>query len=283
MPLRFEKGAFDFDGTLKEMCERDGSSLVTIQDSRRTVTEFLNVELPRVQTRRADVVARLDDGSIAHVEFQSDNDSGIAYRQGIYCLALGEKYRCHVHQTVIYVGRGRMTMADGIQVGATSVSYRLMDIRSMDADALLSSGRQGDIAMALLASGGTRRLTQIIRRAAKLDVESRERVLGQLLVLSGLRGMPGEVEWEMKRMGVVIDVTKNPVLMRYLNEAAERAEAKGEARGRARMFQEILEARFGPLPKWAVQRIGRASLEQLEGWSPKLLKAETLTEVLGPR
>ena len=68
------------------------------------IKEFLNVELPKVQERRADLVAWLRNRSIFHLEIQSTNDRNMPYREGIYCSLLGQNYRCPVRQVVLYVG-----------------------------------------------------------------------------------------------------------------------------------------------------------------------------------
>ncbi len=74
--------SFDFDGALKELWERDRPTLLNTLRNGVPIREALNVELPRVQARRADIVYRLDDGCILHIEFQSANDRDIGYRQG---------------------------------------------------------------------------------------------------------------------------------------------------------------------------------------------------------
>ena len=76
-------------------------------------------------------------------------------------------------------------------------------------------------------------------------------------------------------MGMVIDPAKNPVLMRMRREAI--------TEGRAAMLMVMMKAKFGPLPKWASERIANASSVQLERWSRKMLVAGSLELVLGKR
>ena len=84
-------------------------------------------------------------------------------------------------------------------------------------------------------------------------------------------------------MGVVIDLTKNPVLMRWRREALAEGEALGEARGMSRVLHEQLATKFGPLPKWASDRMAQASPAQVERWAKKVLTAGTLEAVLGKK
>jgi predicted transposase YdaD len=301
----------DFDAALKELFEVDRPSLLRRLARGVKLREFLNVELPRVQMPRADIVVRLADGTILHIEFQSTNSWRIGFRQGFYGLALAEKYRCKVPQIVLYVGRRRLTMPNCLDVGSAIVRYDLMDIRELRAEELMNTGNAADLPLAMLAHGGEAALPGIIERAAQLEGDGRRRLLGQILILSGLRGLPGKVESEMSRMGVVIDARKNPVLMRYLRDAREQGLAEGreqgreegraigQEEGRARgreeglsrgaipgrraLLVQLLEARFGTVPRWASDRVARATTAQLDRWGRRVLTAETVDQVLEKR
>jgi hypothetical protein len=127
---------------------------------------------------------------------------------------------------------------------------------------MLGTGRPGDIALAILAGRGGERMSDILRRATSLKGAARERVLAQILVLSGLRGLPNRVQSELNRMGVIIDVAKNPVLELLLRQ---------------------LNRKFGPLPKWARERIDSATTVQVEQWALRVIEAETLEGAIGKR
>ena len=191
---------FDFDGALKELFQRDRPSLLDRLTGGVAIRQFLNVELPTVLERRADLVALLASEMVLHFELQSDNDGDLPYREGIYCILLGQLYRRKVRQVVLYVGRAKMRMPEGVDLGTTQVAYELIDIRDFDAGELLKTGRAADSVLAILARGGGARLPQIVRRVARLKGAARERAMAQLLVLSGLRALSSRVEWEMKRM-----------------------------------------------------------------------------------
>ena len=141
------------------------------------VLEVLNVELAGVEERRADLVLLLADGTILHIEFQSANDKDMPYREGIYCLLLGQKYRRRVRQVVLYLGQPKMRMEDRVDLGETKSAYRLMDIREMDARRLMASGRPGDLVLAMLAGGGPESVVEIAKRAGGLRGAERQGVL----------------------------------------------------------------------------------------------------------
>jgi hypothetical protein len=69
--------------------------------------------------------------------------------------------------------------------------------------------------------------------------------------------MAKKVEWELQHRGVIIDFTKNPVLMRMARNVS--AKAEGEAKGKAEILHGQLETKFGQLPRWADIRMSRAT------------------------
>ncbi len=87
------KDGSKYDLVVKDLFQRDHPSLLGQLIAGVAVREVLNVELARVEERRADLVLSLADGTILHIEFQSGNDKDMPYREGIYCLLLGQKYR----------------------------------------------------------------------------------------------------------------------------------------------------------------------------------------------
>jgi hypothetical protein len=119
----------------------------------------------------------------------------------------------------------------------------------------------------------------------------RNQLLAKIAMLAGLRGVTDKVELELQHMGVIIDPRKNVMLMRWRDEALAEGEAKGEARGEAKgeargmlkVLREQMEIKFGPLPKWAADRMAKATPAQIERWAKKVLNAGTLEGVLGKR
>jgi hypothetical protein len=235
------------------------------------VLEVLNVELAGVEERRADLVLLLADGTILHIEFQSANDKDMPYREGIYCLLLGQKYRRRVRQVVLYLGQPKMRMEDRVDLGETKSAYRLMDIREMDARRLMASGRPGDLVLAMLAGGGPESVVEIAKRAGGLRGAERQGVLSQLVLLSGLPRLTERLRMEMTSMGSSTDFYKNEFVMDAMLHA------------NVKMLRGMLATKFGRLPKWVDERLEEATSVQIERWSKKILIADTLEAVLGKK
>ena len=60
------KDGFNYGGVLKDLFQRDHPSLLDLMTDGADIEEFLNVELPKVQERRADLMLLLKDRTILH-------------------------------------------------------------------------------------------------------------------------------------------------------------------------------------------------------------------------
>jgi hypothetical protein len=86
---------------------------------------------------------------------------------------------------------------------------------------------------------------------------------------------------------VTMPIAKDSFLARLNRQAFEAGKARGEARGEAigmsKVLRGLLETKFGPLPKWAQARMANANRARLERWARKVLVADRLEAVIGPR
>lgn len=66
-------------------------------------------------------------------------------------------------------------------------------------------------------------------------------------------------------------------------EGIEKGLAEGRVAGQAGLLLHLLERRFGDVPEVARERIGDASVSELEVWAEAVLGAASLEEVLASR
>jgi predicted transposase YdaD len=124
-----------------------------------------------------------------------------------------------------------------------------------------------------------------------LKSPDRERALVQLSVLAGLRHLSSRLRMELKAMAITIDIEKNAILKEILDKgrAEGRAEgrvegrAEGEVKGRANALVNVLRTRFDRVPRWAQERIAKATAERLDLWMRKAVTADNLEAVVGSR
>lgn len=277
---------FDFDGALKQYFETERPGLLSQLTRGVGVKEFLNVELPSVRSRRVDLLILLNNDTILHIEFQSHNHRDMALRMAEYYFLLVRKYKKPVRQVVIYLGAPKMSMPRRHDSESVSFCYELRDIRSWNADDLLESDHEADYVLAMLA-GGREDSLQLIRdvlvKIGEMSGPAKEKALAFAGVLSGLRGFERIVFEETIRMGQVIDWKKNEILRNLYAEGVELGVEQGLEQGMSKIVRTVLTATFGPLPKWAQERIARANAVQLELWAANAVGSKSLESVLGPK
>jgi len=312
------KAIHDFDALVKLLIQTSGAALRQLELG--PVTEWLNVELPKTQTRRVDLLGRMAGGRLLQIELQSTNDRLMPFRMAEYALAILRKYGEYPVQLVIYVGNPRLRMKPEFRAEGMLCWYRQVDIRDLDSAALLRSKRIADNILAVLAglddtAGGIR---MILRNIMKLRKPLREPVLQQLLLTCGLRDLEQAARKELRAMPTNIDGGR--ILMKYdfIREAfdklvAEEVDKRVEARVRKqvaervkqqaaermeqvakqvaeqvqerekRVVQLLLEKRFGKLPVSVTRRLAKLSSAQTEKLALAMMDAKSLKDLFPVR
>src|ERR1022692_4584896 len=140
----------EYDVALKLLLQ--GSATLTMRELTGTaVAKWLDVELPKVQNLRLDLLVETVDGGLVHVELQSGNDAAMPLRMAEYCLGVFRLFGRFPQQVVLYVGEPQLRMEHKLRGVDVSFSYRLIDMRTMDGERLLESEEVGDNVIAILA------------------------------------------------------------------------------------------------------------------------------------
>jgi hypothetical protein len=178
----------DYDVTLKLLLQ--GPASVTMRALAGTaVARWLDVELPKVQNRRLDLLGETVDGGLVHVELQSSHDASIPLRMAEYCLGVFRLFGRFPQQVVLSVGEPQLRMPSALRGPGVLFEYRLIDIRELDGNRLLESEDVGDNVIAILAQLRDHRgaVRKIVERIAGLAAAERDKATAQLFILVGLR------------------------------------------------------------------------------------------------
>jgi len=255
--------------------------------------ELLNLEFPTVRSRRPDLVARLENNRIFHMEMASGNEAALPWRMLEYYLLIHERHQAAPQQMVLYVGEAELTIPDGIHRKGLEFCYQVRDIREIDAARLLESEAPEDHVLALLCRAENPRtlVRDIVSRMVGLPRRKFDELRQKLMILSELRHWQ-ELVREAVAVPVTIDLSKIPEAWEPIQRklAAERAEGKAEGKaegiregtveGESRILRRLLEARFGPLPEWVRTKLAEADSQTLERWSLRLLDRADLRDIL---
>jgi len=258
----------EYDVTLKLLLQ--GSAARTIHELTGTaVAKWLDVELPKVQNRRLDLLGETVDGGLVHLELQSSQDASMPLR-----------------------------MENELRGAQVSFRYELIDIRQLDSEVLLESEAVGDNVIAVLARLRDHKeaVHRIVERIAVLPGRERETALAQLLILAGLRHLSATVEEEARKMPIDLDIRDHEVLgpmfrqahqegleeglEKGLEKGLEEGLEKGLEKGERAVLCRLIEKRFGALPGWASQKLAALSASDLESLSERFLDVNSLEELL---
>lgn len=273
-----------YDLTLKALFHGAPSRLLQILTGRRAV-ETLTVEFPAVRKRQPDLVMRLDDGRIYHLELQSGGDAAMPWRMLEYYALIYQHYRAPVLQQVLYVGAGPNPLAERIAQDSLQYRYHVIDIRDIDCRRLLASPTLEDNLLALLCGldDEAKVVRTVLGKIAGLDENRRRDALQWLEILSGLRPLKPVIQREIEKMPISLNLKENPFFQEAFAEGEQKGRVEGRQEGRVEgeyaLLSKQLEKRFGPLPENIVERLKGASPTQLEAWGLRLLSAGTLDEV----
>jgi len=265
-----------YDTTLKTLFQAPPQQLLRLLVGGQA-REILTVEYPTVRMRRPDLVVRLTDGRLYHLELQSDNDAAMPWRMLEYYGLLYQRYGQQPLQHVLYVGERPMTLVAQIDHATLLFEYEAIDVRTLDGQPLLHSTVLEDNILALLCREGATRATvqYILARIANLSGTAQTEALTTLLILAGLRHLQPLVREETQQMAITLDIENNP----FLRDIFEEGRQEGQIEGERALIRRQLARRFGVLPAWAEQHIAAADTTTLEQWGLRLLDAASLEEV----
>jgi hypothetical protein len=268
----------EYDVALKVLLQSPARSTLS-ELTGMAIAKWLDVELPKVQNLRLDLLGETVDGELLHLELQSTNNSAMALRMAEYCLGVYRLLGRFPRQVLLYVEEAPLRMPTVLRGRRLDFSYAAVDVRNLDGEALLESEEVSDNVIAILAHlrDHQEAVRRIVGRIARLEPAARASVLEQLFILAGLRRLEEIVEREARKMPIYIDILENKVLGREFKKGLQ----EGRQEGELAILRRLIEKRFASLPAWAEQRLAGASTEQLEGLATRVLDAASLEELLG--
>ncbi len=271
----------EYDVALKLLL-RGSARLTMLALTGTTVEEWVDVELPKVQNTRVDLLGKTADHGLIHLELQSTNEATMPLRMAEYCLGVFRRFERFPRQVLLYVGEAPLRMESELSGPDVSFRYRAIDIRDLDGDRLLESENIGDNAIAVLARLRDHKdaVRRIVEKIAGLAASERQTALAQLLILAGLRHLEEAVEWEARKMPIIIDIMEIKVLGREYKRGLQEGELKGKLEGELKVLRRLIEKRFGALPSWAEERLTGRSAAEIEELSVRVLDTQSMEDLL---
>ena len=235
-----------------------------------TEAELLNNEQPRIESRRADLVARVKDANgknyILHIEIQNDNQKNmplrmLRYYSDIALAHVGEK----VVQHLLYIGKAPLAMPNQIRDHNLLYHYEILDMRKQNSEHFLNSDNPDAIVLAILCDPQEQEpnalVAGIIKELRRLHGDKLDKLrdsLKMLEVLAGNRNLQTVVKENVK---MYIDVEK----LGIYQLVKEIGEERGEERGEQKVLLQLLK-KFSPEQ---VAELSGVSLEKVRDIAAK--------------
>ena len=168
---------------------------------------FLDKELARIEKREADIVAKIDNKFILHIEIQNSNDNKMAKRMLRYYTDILEITDLPIKQYLIYIGKQKANFQTKIKKDKIIYEYDFIDIKSIDCEILLNQTSPEALVLAILCDFKNKNSKDVIKyiidklyEYSKEDSNKYRKYFMMLEVLSTNRDLKDEVkEIEMLR------------------------------------------------------------------------------------
>ena len=233
----------DYDATVKLLILGSAQELLR-QLGVGPVAEWLNVELPRVRNRRADLVGRTASAAIIHIEVQNDNDPDMPLRMAEYALSILERHKQYPHQLLLYVGSGKLTMRPLLETHGMSFHYDQLDIRQLDGGKLMESRQILDNIAAVLVklddeAGSIRK---VVRKIGKIKSRrERDTALATLFSASELRNLEDTVSEEVRKVPIILKTSiNNKTFGPWIRKGIRKGVQEGSGSNRSNAAQEAI-------------------------------------------
>ena len=282
------------DITLKDIFEEVPHRLSKIL-SPAPIKELLPTALPSTELR-VDFLARLEDESILHMEFQSFNDTNMPWRMLRYYTAIAEKYKTYnIKQLLVYVGNEKLRMKSSLKLKNLVFRYEILDIRQIDCRVLLESPDPMDRLLACLCKVEDEAylIEKLIKTMEGTKEEERKDYLLKALTFTELRpNLRIRLTEELKHMPIVVrpeDIRlpkrklRKDILYRLgLEEGKQIGIEEGLLKSAQEMLIAIIEGKLGYVPEEIANRVREIrDVEFLRSLAKKLVSAsEDFTQVL---
>jgi hypothetical protein len=221
---------------------------------------------------------------LIHFEAVSRYRPEVLDRQVDYVRAIIAKYKLPCRSYLLLLTEGgvpeRLPRFLECRYGDYNSRVRLRPVRlwKIPASRILKMGRPALLPWTALMAARPAEFTESWRRLVATGNRS---LPDQMMLLRGLRYGKKEMLEEVLANMTMEEILKDSSVYQWLMEEGEKAGLeKGEKAKSQRTLTQLLAAKFGPLPSWAIESIAAADAATLDRWTMRILTATSLEDCL---
>ena len=229
--------------------------------------ELLSSEQPRVEGKRADLVAQVKEAQgasyILHVEVQNDNHADMPIRMMRYYTDLALEHTGEaIKQYLLYIGKAPLTMPNHLETPDWRYCYEVLDMRSKDSDDFLSSDNPDALVLAIFCGLKGRDpealVTHIVKELVRLHGDKLDNLRNSLMMLDVLASNRDLQHLVKENYDMFFDIEKTGLYQLGLEQGSERCQQKIVLNLLAKFTPEQA-AEFSGVPLSEVKAIAKAS------------------------
>ncbi len=186
------------------------------------------------------------DKFILHLEFQTENEDDMLYRNGEYHGIALRKKKMEIKHVVIFLGEGKATMPTRLPENQIYKGFDLININEFDSKTLLDSQIPDVILLAVLANYPKEQANTVIRSILRqLEINCKNPVeqskyFKQLILLSRLRKIENLTTKIVEEMPITFDLESDILYQKGEIRGEIRGEIKGIEKGRLETVKNLL-------------------------------------------
>jgi predicted transposase/invertase (TIGR01784 family) len=221
---------FLYDRTLRELFQEVPRTLIKLLVGQE-IKEVLETSFPKVEERRVDLLTRLEDDTLFHLEIQSINDTLMPSRMLKYASLIYEHYGEFPKQMVLYIGVKKIRIKNEISTKNLWYNYEVKEISEFDCSKLMESESITDNIIAILCNikDIDKFYNKLMLKLGKIESKKREDYLRKLFYLMRLRPNIAKKLREKERenkMPFILDREIDPLYQEGVEKGLEKGKAE---------------------------------------------------------
>ena len=237
--------------------------------------ELLSSEHPRIEGKRADLVARVKEARgasyILHVEVQNDNQAGMPIRMMRYYTDLALEHTGEaIKQYLLYIGKAPLSMSDHLTTPSWRYCYEVLDMRSKDSDYFLSSDNPDALVLAILCDPKGREasavVAHIVKKLVLLHGDKLDNLRNSLMMLDVLASNRDLQSLVKENHDMLVDIEKTSLYQLGVERGVEQGLEQGSERRQQKIILNLLAkltpeqvAEFSGVPLTEVNAIAKVN------------------------
>jgi predicted transposase/invertase (TIGR01784 family) len=233
---------FVYDRTLREIFQTIPKGIIKLLTGYEA-KELLDTSFPKVEEKEADIIVKLENGDIFHLEIQLKDDKDMPRRMLYYYLLIEKVHKKIPKQMVLYLAEEKDKITHKIKNKNLNFTYEIRYISDIDCQTLIESDDINDNILSILCSVKdiNKLLSKLSKKLQKLDEKRKEDYIRKLIYLFRLRPRLYDIinteNKEEFKMPFVIEKEIDP----FYKEGIEKGKLEGQYQEKLAIARSLLE------------------------------------------